>query len=248
MTEPPEVPASDFERCQNDLRHFAYVTSHDLAEPLRVMSGYAGMLERRYGDQLDERGRRYVASIVAGADHMNELLQALLDYSRALSRPLEAVEVALDEIVEEVLADLAPVIGERQAEVTHDPLPTVRADPARLAGVLRELITNALKFSPAVPRIHVGAREAGNFWEIYVRDEGIGIDPSQHERAFELLQRLHPREDYPGTGAGLTVARETIRAHGGTMRVESTTGTGSVFAFALPRLAGRADPATGSES
>ena len=229
------VPASELERCQQDLRHFAYVTSHDLSEPLRVMSGYAGMLERRYGDQLDERGRRYVASIVAGADHMSELLQALLDYSRGLSRPLEPAQADLDDTLAGVLAELAQVIDERQAEVTRDTLPTVWADRARIAGVLRELIVNALKFSPSSPRIHVGAAEAVDFWEISVRDEGIGIDPAQHDRAFELLQRLNPREDYPGTGAGLAVAREAVRAHGGTMRVESAVGTGSVFTFALPK-------------
>ena len=248
MSGPPVAPASDLERCQQDLRHFAYVTSHDLSEPLRVMSGYAGMLERRYGDQLDERGRRYVASIVAGADHMNELLQALLAYSRVLSRPLEPAAVQLDDILADVLADLAAVVAERHAEIARDALPTVWADPARIAGVLRELIVNALKFSSSVPRIHVGAREAGDFWEIFVRDEGIGIDPAQHDRAFELLQRLNPREDYPGTGAGLTIAREAIRAHGGTMRVESATGAGSVFAFSLPKRAASADAAAGNDS
>ncbi len=248
MSGPPVVPASDLERCQHDLRHFAYVTSHDLSEPLRVMSGYAGMLERRYGDQLDERGRRYVASIVAGADHMNELLQALLAYSRVLSRPLEPAQADLDDILAGVLADLAADIEERQAEVSRDALPAVWADSARIAGVLRELIVNALKFSPSAPRIHVGARETGDFWEISVRDEGIGIDPAQHDRAFELLQRLNPREDYPGTGAGLTIAREAIRAHGGTIRVESATGTGSVFAFALPRRVASIEPATENRS
>ncbi len=248
MSRAPVRPACELERCQQDLRQLAYVTSHDLSEPLRVMSGYAGMLERRYGDQLDERGRRYVASIVAGADHMNELLQALLAYSRALSKPLAPAHVDLDDILGSVLADLAGVIDERQAEVTQDRLPTVWADPARVAGVLRELMVNAVKFSPSRPRIHVGARETGDFLEVSVRDEGIGIDPAQHDRAFELLQRLNAREDHPGTGAGLTIAREAIRAHGGTIRIESAPGSGSLFAFTLPRRSAPADPTAGDRT
>ena len=241
MSDSPVVPASELERCRRDLQHFAYVTSHDLSEPARVMSGYAGMLERRYGDQLDERGRRYVASIVAGADHLHELLQALLDYSRALSRTLKPSHVDLDEVLSEVLADLGRVLEERQADVSRDPLPTVWADARGVADVLRELIANAVRFSAAAPRIHVGGGETDAAWEIRVRDEGVGIDPAQHERAFELLQRLHPREDHPGAGAGLTVARETIRAHGGTIRVESALGAGSVFAFTLPKPAAPED-------
>jgi light-regulated signal transduction histidine kinase (bacteriophytochrome) len=245
MSVRPSSPASELERCRGDLRHFAYVTSHDLSEPLRVMSGYAGMLERRYGDQLDDRGRRYIASIVAGADHMNELLQALLAYSRVLSQPLQAAEVDLDELLTEVLEDLAMTARERAAEITRDSLPTVVADPARIAGVLRELISNALEFSSSAPRVHVGARDGEDAWEIFVRDEGIGIDPAHHERAFELLQRLNPRDDHPGSGAGLTVAREAIRAHGGAMRVRSALGEGSEFSFTLPRSAQVDDPAGG---
>ena len=237
------VPASELERCQRDLQHFAHVTSHDLSEPLRVMSGYAGMLDRRYGAELDDRGRRYIASILAGADHMNELLNALLAYSRVLSRPLQPAEVDLDAALDEVLADLGAEIAERGAEITREALPTVQADPGRIAGVLRELIGNALKFSPSTPRIHVGVGEGEAVWEIRVRDEGIGIEPGQHERAFELLQRLNPREDYPGTGAGLTVAREVVRAHGGTMRVESAPGHGSLFALTLPKTTGGPDAA-----
>lgn len=248
MSDRPVVPATELERCQRDLQHFAYVTSHDLSEPLRVMSGYAGMLDRRYGDQLDDRGRRYIESIVAGADHMSELLQALLAYSRVLSRPLSVGEADLDELLDEVLADLAAVIEERRAELTREPLPTVRGDAARIAEVLRELIVNALKFSPATPRIHVAARELSDGWEIHVRDEGIGIDPAQHERAFELLQRLNPREDYPGTGAGLTVAREVVRAHGGTMRIESGAGAGTVLTFTLPTRAPAPVAAAGERS
>ena len=235
MSGSPVHADSELERCRRDLQHFAYVTSHDLSEPVRVMSGYAGMLERRYGDQLDERGRRYVASIVAGADHMHELLQGLLDYSRALSRPLERSHVDLDEVLSEVLADLGPGLSERQAEISRDTLPTVWADARGVGDVLRELITNAVKFSASAPRIHVGAVETDASWEILVRDEGIGIDPAQHERVFELLQRLNPREDHPGAGAGLAVARETIRAHGGAIRVQSAPDAGSVFAFALPK-------------
>ena len=248
MSGDARVLASELERCRRDLQHFAYVTSHDLSEPLRVMSGYAGMLERRYGQELDDRGRRYLASIVAGADHMHELLQALLAYSRVLSRPLDPAPTDLDEILTDVLADLGPVVAERGARITRETLPTVWADPARVAEVLRELLVNAMKFSPSEPRVHIGAGEDDAAWEIVVRDEGIGIDPAQHERAFELLQRLNPREDYPGTGTGLTVAREAIRAHGGTMRVESALQQGSVFAFTLPKRLDATGGAAGGPS
>ncbi len=223
------------ERCERDLQHFAYVASHDLSEPLRVMSGYAGMLERRYEESLDDRGRRYIASIVAGAGHLHELLDALLAYSRARSQPVEIAAVDLDEVLAASRAELADALAERGAELTSDPLPAVAADPRRIGDLLTELIANGVKFSPREPRIHVGARDAGGTWEISVRDEGIGIDPAQHERAFELLQRLNAREEHAGMGAGLTVARETARAHGGDLRVESRPGTGSVFTLTLPK-------------
>lgn len=230
-----EALESRLERCERDLQHFAHVTSHDLSEPLRIMSGYAGMLERRYEDQLDERGRRYIASIVAGAGHLHELLEALLAYSRARSQPVQAARVDLDEVMATVRGELSGPLAERAVELTADPLPNVAGDFQRIGDVLAELIGNAIKFSPERPRIHVGARDAGETWEISVRDEGIGIPPSQHERVFELLQRLHAREDHPGTGAGLTVARETARAHGGDLRVESVPGAGSVFVLSLPK-------------
>ena len=148
-----------------------------------------------------------------------------------------------------MLADLEPAISRRRAEVSHDDeLPTIWADATGIAEVLRELLANALKFSASTPRIHVAARQTDAAWEVSVGDEGIGIDPAQHERAFELLQCLNARDDYPGTGAGLAVARELIRAHGGAIRVESAPGTGSVFTFSLPRRTRPADSADGDGS
>ena len=223
------------ERCQRDLQHLAYVTSHDLSEPLRIMSGYAEMLERRYEEQLDDRGRRYLASIVAGAGHLHELLEALLAYSRARSQPIAFEPVELDEVMGAVRRELAGPLAARAAELTSDPLPVVSGESPRLVAVLVELVGNAIEFSPDAPRVHVTARDGGATWEITVSDQGIGIDPAQHDRVFELFQRLHSREDHPGVGAGLTVARETARAHGGDLRVESDAGGGSVFILTLPK-------------
>ena len=223
------------ERCERDLQHFAYVTSHDLSEPLRIMSGYAEMLERRYEEQLDDRGRRYLAGIVAGAGRLHELLEALLAYSRARSQPIEFERVDLDAVLATVRGELAGPLSARAAELTSEPLPAVSGDAPRIVAVLAELVANAIEFSADPPRVHVGARDAGAMWEIFVRDEGIGIDPAQHDRVFELLQRLHSQEEHPGVGAGLTVARETARAHGGDLRVESGAGAGSVFILTLPK-------------
>ena len=231
----PGALASRLERCEHDLQHFAYVTSHDLSEPLRIMSGYAEMLERRYEDQLDDRGRRYLASIVAGAGHLHELLEALLAYSRARSQPIRFEQIDLDEVLATVRGELAGPLAERAVELTSEPLPTVSGDAPRIVAVLAELVVNAIKFSADAPRVHVAARDTGAMWEISIRDQGIGIDPAQQDRVFELLQRLHSRDDHPGVGAGLTVARETARAHGGDLRVESGAGAGSVFVLTLPK-------------
>lgn len=223
------------ERCERDLQHFAYVTSHDLSEPLRIMTGYAEMLERRYEEQLDDRGRRYLTSIVAGAGRLHELLEALLAYSRARSQTIRFERVDLDAVLATVRSELAGSLSARAAELTSEPLPAVSGDAPRIVAVLAELVANAIRFSADPPRVHVGACDAGAMWEISVRDQGIGIDPAQHDRVFELLQRLHSQAEHPGVGVGLTVARETARAHGGDLRVESGAGAGSVFILTLPK-------------
>lgn len=234
---------AELERCERDLRHFAHVTSHDLAEPLRVMSGYAEMLGRRYDDRLDDRAKRYIGNITDGAGHMHSLIEALLAYSRARSRPLALGEVDLGTLLVDALADLAPELVACDAVITRDALPTLIVDPDRVREVLHELIANAIKFSDEPPRVHIGAHDRGGWWELSVSDGGIGIEPRLQQRVFELLQRLHPRERYAGTGTGLALCRDSVNAHGGEIWVESTPGCGSSFRFTLPESA----PATAAE-
>ncbi len=222
-------------RCNRDFAHFAYVASHDLSEPLRVMSGYSGMLQRRYDSQLDERGRRYIGNITAGAERMQSLIDALLNYSRARSHRPQVERLSCEEILADVLTELAPRLTERGAVVAHDPLPEVVCDPHALHFVLREALINASRFCERDrPQIRVVSRREKGLLRLEVHDDGIGIDPLQRERVFELLARLHPRDDYPGLGTGLPVGRELLRASGARIWLGDSTLGGIAVCVELP--------------
>ena len=174
--------------------------------------------------------------IVDGAARMKQLIEDLLAYSRVGTRGKDFKPVELEKSLARALANLKAAIDESGAVVSYDPLPALPADPVQLAQVLQNLIGNALKFrSRAAPRIHVGATEKPDRWEIEVRDNGIGIEPQYFERIFMVFQRLHNKGEYPGTGIGLAIVKKVVERHGGLVRVESKPGEGSAFIFTLPK-------------
>ena len=223
------------EESNERLEQFAYAASHDLQEPLRMVSSYLGLLERRYGDEFDADGREFIEFAVDGAERMQAMIEGLLEYSRVETRgdPFEPID--LDAVLEDVLADLQFKIEEHDAEIEVEPLPRVDGDASQLRQVFQNLLDNAIEYSgDEPPRIRVAAERDGDEWELSVRDEGIGIDPDDVDRIFDIFQRLHSREEHAGTGIGLTLCERIVERHGGEMRVDSEPGEGSTFSFTLP--------------
>jgi PAS domain S-box-containing protein len=227
---------ADLERSNKELEQFAYVASHDLQEPLRMISSYTQLLAQRYEGQLDEKAKKYIDYAVDGAIRMQRLINDLLTYSRVGTRgnPLEPTDSHA--VLGEALRNLAATIEENRAIIVNDDLPTVRADALQLTQVFQNLIANAIKFrSEDLPRVHVSARDKGREWVFSVADNGIGIDPQYAERLFVIFQRLHTRDEYPGTGIGLAVCRRIVERHGGRIWFESELGKGSTFYFTIPK-------------
>ncbi|RQG99003.1 ATP-binding protein [Natrarchaeobius oligotrophus] len=222
------------------LEQFAYAASHDLQEPLRMVSSYLQLLEHRYGDRFDEDGREFLAYAVDGADRMREMVDALLVYSRVDTDGASLSTVDLEEVLDDVIADLAVTIDENDAEITVENAPRVTGDETQLKQLLQNLVSNAIEYSDDEPVIHVSAKRNGTNWILSVRDEGIGIEPADHERIFEVFNRLHTREDHPGTGIGLALCQRIVERHGGDIWVESAPGDGATFSFTLPTTDERA--------
>jgi len=228
--------AADLARSNRDLEQFAYVASHDLQEPLRMVASYVQLLSRRYEALVDADGREFIGYAVDGAKRMQRLINDLLAYSRVSTRGGSMQPVALQAILEETLATFRLVLAESGAEVTSDPLPTIQADPAQLLQLFQNLLGNALKFrGERPPRIHVGAVSTPAEWILSVRDNGIGIDPRYADRIFVIFQRLHERNAYPGTGIGLALCKKIVERHRGRIWVESAEGAGATFFVVLPR-------------
>jgi len=201
-----------------------------------MVSSYAQLLGRRYGDKLGTDAREFMGYIVDGAARMKQLIEDLLAYSRVGIKTRDFKSVELEKALSRAVANLKVAIDESAASVTHDPLPTLPADPAQLAQVFQNLIGNALKFrSQSAPKVHVGVQDRGEVYELAVRDNGIGIEPQYFERIFMVFQRLHNKGEYPGTGIGLAIVKKVVERHGGSVRVESTPGEGSAFSFTLPK-------------
>jgi signal transduction histidine kinase len=226
----------DLERSNQDLEQFASVVSHDLREPLRAVTGFLRLLEERTEDKLDGREKRFVEYALDGADRMQEMIGALLDLSRVKTRGEDPVPTEAEAMVDRAVEALHRAIENAEAEVTYDALPTVKADKAQLAQVFQNLIANAIKFQRegVPPRIHIAAEREGDKWVFSVVDNGIGIDPEQVERIFQIFQRLHTEEEYEGMGIGLALCRRIVERHGGRIWVESEIGEGSTFTFTLP--------------
>ena len=231
-----DARAQELSRSNRELETFAYIASHDLQEPLRMIASYTQLLERRYGAQLDDTAREFIGFAVDGANRMQALIRALLEYSRVGTRGGTFTVVPMQEVLDAVLQDLRVSIEESGATITQDELPVLVADRTQMIQLLQNLIGNAIKFSGGQPpRVHVGARDTGSAWEISVRDEGIGIEERYFERIFQIFQRLHGPAEYQGTGIGLAVCRRIVERHGGTIRVTSAPGAGSTFTFTIPR-------------
>jgi signal transduction histidine kinase len=227
---------ADLERSNQELEQFAYVASHDLQEPLRMVSSYTQLLAQRYEGQLDDKAKKYIHYAVDGAIRMQTLINDLLAYSRVgtQAKPLEPTDshAALGEAIR----NLAAMIEENRAVITNDDLPTVRADAAQLVLLFQNLLANAIKFRRQdLPRVHLSAQDQGREWVFAVKDNGIGIAPQHAERAFVIFQRLHTREEYPGNGIGLAVCQRIVERHAGKIWFESEPGKGSTFFFTVPK-------------
>ncbi len=223
------------ERSNEDLQQFAYVASHDLQEPLRAISGYLQLLQRRHGDQLDEQAQRYIQQSVSATVRMQTLIGDLLQYSRVQThgQPFELTHCG--QLIEQVLTGLSASLDETGATVTFDTLlPEIVADSGQLARVFQNLIGNAVKFhGDQTPHIHLSADHRDNEWLFTISDNGIGIEAEYFERIFVIFQRLHTRREYPGTGIGLAICKRIIERHNGRMWVESQPGIGSTFFFTI---------------
>ncbi|MBA3460643.1 MAG: PAS domain-containing protein [Deltaproteobacteria bacterium] len=223
-------------RSNADLEQFAYVASHDLQEPLRMIASYNQLLSRRYKGKLDPEADEFIGFTVEGVTRMQRLINDLLSYSRLGRGTKQHAKVELQEVFAEATANLTNAIETGNASVTHDPLPPVIGDRGQLVQLLQNLIGNAIKFhGDEPPKIHVIAQSDGAAWKLGVRDNGIGIDPQYFERIFVIFQRLHAREDYPGTGIGLAICKKIVERHGGRIWVESAPKAGSTIWFTLAR-------------
>jgi signal transduction histidine kinase len=241
-----EKTVMDLERSNRELEQFAYVASHDLQEPLRMVGSFTQLLDQRYGDRLDDDGREFITYAVEGAHRMQELIQSLLHYSRVGSRGPQLAQTHCQAVLDGVLSHQRAAIEESGATLTVGPLPELPADATQLGHLFQHLILNAIKFRSDRPlAIEVSAAEEDGEWHFAVRDNGIGIDPQYAERIFTLFQRLHPRDRYPGTGIGLAVCKKIVQQHGGRIWVESQPGHGATFHFTLP---GDREPAADEES
>jgi signal transduction histidine kinase len=231
--------AADLKRSNAELEQFAYVASHDLQEPLRKVSSFTQLLQRRYGGQLDDKADQYIAFAVDGANRMQRLINDLLAFSRVGRVHNDHRPADLEEIVEDTLANLSVAIEESGAEITRDALPTIVGDTAQLGMLWQNLLSNAIKFrSPdRPPHIHIGAAQVDDAWEFTVTDNGIGIAPEFQEKVFVIFQRLHTKDSYPGTGIGLAMCKKIVEFHGGTIRIDPDYRLGTRFLFTLPTAA-----------
>jgi len=230
----------DMQRSNAELEQFAYVISHDLQEPLRMVSSYTQLLAQRYGDKLDEDADEFIAYAVDGAKRMQALLHDLLEYSRVGTRGKPFSWVNCKDAVDQAMANLQIAIQESGASVICDTLPTVMGDEGQLVRLFQNLIGNAIRFRrDEPPSVRISAQRRYNKVAFSVQDNGIGIDPAHSQSIFEIFRRLHTREEYPGTGMGLAICKKIVERHGGHISVQSRPGEGSTFRFTLEVTGGQ---------
>ena len=229
----------ELERSNRELEEFAYVASHDLQEPLRLVANHVQLLARRYHGRLDKDADEFIDFAMEGASRLKSLISDLLAYSKVGATKKAFTSVEMEATFVQVMDKLKPTIEDCRASLTHDPLPMVLGDPEQLMQLLQNLIDNSLKFhGKETPQVHVGARQLSEKWLVFVRDNGIGIDPQYTEKVFVIFQRLHSRDEYPGTGIGLAICRKIIERHGGHIWVDSEPGKGATFYFTLQPVEG----------
>ena len=242
-----EETVEELETSNEQLEQFAYAASHDLREPLRMVTSYLDLIDRRYGDEFDADGEEFLAFARDGAERMDATIDALLEYSRVETQGGAFEAVDLDAVLDDVLADLQFKLEESDADLTRESLPTVRGDESQLRQVFQNLLSNAIEYSgDEPPRIHVAATveesadtaaadaSEGTAWRISVRDEGPGIPADGTDRIFEIFQRLHSSDEQAGSGIGLALCHRIVERHGGEIWVDSEPGEGSTFSFTLP--------------
>jgi signal transduction histidine kinase len=231
----------DLERSNEELEDYAHVVAHDLKTPLVAISGFAQMLNRSYGAQLEPEAGRLAARVVEGADRMQGLIDDLLEYAKAGKTPGEPQLIDVNAVVDRVIRDIEPEIQKPGAEITRSDLPILKADQLRLSQVFQNLIGNAVKFcGDHTPEVQIWAERKGEEWVFSVRDNGVGIDPTNAQEIFGVFKRLPASSRIPGTGIGLAVCKKIVEASGGRIWVESQLGRGSTFRFSVP-----ANPETG---
>jgi PAS domain S-box-containing protein len=227
---------ADLQRSNEDLEEFSYAVSHDLQEPLRTISGFVGLLEKRYREGLDPEARDFLDFIADGAQRMHAMVADVLMYARAGRPPPAELPISLDRALDQALKNLAAAMQDAGATVERTPLPRVVGDEGRLVMVFQNLVGNAVKFrGTEAPRVRIGAQDRGEQWQVTVADNGIGIPVEAQDRVFRVFQRLHTREQYPGTGVGLALCKRIVEARGGRIWFESAPGRGTAFHFTWPR-------------
>lgn len=222
-------------RSNKELENFAYVASHDLQEPLRMVTSFTQLLEMQYKDKLDDKAKEYIHFAVDGSRRMYELLNGLLAYSRIQRKGKAFIMVDLNRIIEGVIENFELVINVRKAIIKSEKLPVVYADESQMILLFQNLISNSLKFSTNPPRIFISSKSEGDNFTFCVKDEGIGIEPQYFERIFLIFQRLNPRDQYEGTGIGLAFCKRIVERHEGKIWLESEFGKGTTFYFSIPK-------------
>jgi len=239
MEERLQQITAEMQRSNTELEQFAYVISHDLQEPLRMVSSYTQLLAKRYSNKLDADADEFISYAVNGAKRMQTLLHDLLEYSRVGTRGKPFSPVNCEHVVEQAMANLKIAIKECSASVSYDTLPTVIGDEGQLVRLFQNLIGNALKFrQDEAPQVQITAQRRNNIVTFSIKDNGIGIDPQHSQSIFEIFRRLHTREEYPGTGMGLAICKKIVERHGGHISVQSQPGQGSTFYFSVDTAGG----------
>jgi light-regulated signal transduction histidine kinase (bacteriophytochrome) len=223
-------------KSNEELEQFAYIASHDLQEPIRMISNFSELLKQDFYDELSEEGRDYIDVISEGSERMAEIVSDLLDYSRIERRKKPFQDVDLNVVLKEAMSNIDLLIKNKEARITYDELPCVYADKVQLALVFQNLISNAIKFvKDKMPIVQISAYDKEDQHVISIKDNGIGISKEYHDKIFEIFKRLHSKDEYPGTGIGLSSCKKILERHRGDIWLESEPGKGSTFYFSIPK-------------